>query len=101
MKVFKIIGAVERNVVDTFNLEVEAEDPEEAQDIAYEILSNLPTIEYPIKKFLRVQTVPERPISIAIEFQREEFEEEAEVAEEVFSNDDNDDGDDDPPPRYA
>jgi hypothetical protein len=81
---YKIVGILERNAVDTFNLTIEAEDPEEAQDVAYEVLSNYPNSEIPVKKLLRVHTAPERPTSIVIEFQRDELE----TAEEVFSDGD-------------
>lgn len=98
MATFKLVAVIERTVVDTFNLEIEAEDPEEAQDVAYEIMSNYPYSELSADRLIRVKTDPERPFSIAIEFQREELEQEAKRAEEVFDND----GDDEPePPRRA
>lgn len=98
MQTFKLVAVIERTVVDTFNLEVTTEDAEEAQDLAYEIMSNYPYTDLVADKMLRVSTEPERPFSIAIEFQREELQEEQKQAEEVFDGNDDDEPD---PPRYA
>lgn len=99
MAIYKLVSVIERTLIDTFNLEVEAGDAEEAQDVAYEVMSSYPYSDIPLNKLLRVKSEAERPFSIAIEFQREELEQEQEAAEEVFS-----DGDEDPdpePPRRA
>jgi hypothetical protein len=92
MQAFKLVGVIERNVVDTYNIELTAEDAEEAQDLAYEVLSNLPYTDLVVEKLLRVNTQPERAHSIALEFQREELNEDQETAEEVFFDGDDDDG---------
>lgn len=88
---YKIVAVTERVVVDTFNLEIEADDPEEAQDIAYEVMSSFPNSTLSVNRLLRVHTEPERTTSIAIEFQRDELEEEGEFVEEVFNGDGNND----------
>ena len=86
---YKLVAVIERTVVDTYNLEIEADDPEEAQDVAYEVMSTHPDADIVVNRLLRVHTEPERPVSIAIEFQRDELSNEGDLVEEVF----NDDGD--------
>lgn len=82
----KLIGVVSHNVVDTYQLEVEANTPEEAMDVAYEVLSEegSPLV---LNKKLRIATSVEPANSVALEFEKTE-------TEEVFE----DDGDD---PDYA
>ena len=92
---YKLVGVVERKVYETIKLEVEASNPEDAQDLAYEVLSEYPNSNLVVNRLLRVNIIGERPTGVALEFQRDE-------AEQVFEgNNDDDDGDDDPPPRYA
>lgn len=87
---YKLVGVVQRQVIDTVKIEVEADNSEEAQDLAYEVLSEYPESELVVKRLLRISTVSERPTGIALEFERSE-------TEQVFEED-NDDGDG---PEYA
>lgn len=86
MPLFKLIGVVSHNVVDTYQLEVEANSSEEAMDVAYEVLSEdgSPLV---LTKKLRIATEAEPANSVALNFERTE-------TEEVFE----DDGDG---PEYA
>ena len=92
MSVFKLIGVIRHEVSDTFLLEVEADNPEEAQDVAYEVLSEYPNSVLSVKQLLKVGSEYSSPDAIHLEFQRDEV-------EQVFEEE-NDDGDDDGP-RYA
>lgn len=91
--IYKLQGIVQRNVSDFFNIEVEAGDPTEAQDLAYEVLSDYPYSELVVNRLLRVDSESGPPLSIALEFVKDD-------AELVFeeSNDDDDNGDG---PEYA
>lgn len=91
MAVYALIGTIVREVKETILLEIEADDPDEAQDVAYDILSEYPSSEFVAKRLRIVQRASARPTGVALEFQQlpEEHDQQEEV-EEVFSaNDDN------------
>lgn len=90
--IYKLKGITERKVFDNFSVEVEAADPGEAQDLAYEILSDYPNSELVANRLLRVDTSSGPVASIALEFVKSD-------AEEIFDEGNNDDDGDGP--EYA
>lgn len=85
MQTYEMVGVIQRVVVETFTAEVEAENPGEAQDLLYEVLSDYPNSEFKVTKLLKVREEGEVPVSIAIEFQEEELADpRSEITETVF-----------------
>lgn len=83
MQKFKLVGVIQRPVIETFDVEITANDVSEAQDLLYEILSDYPDSELVANRMLCVNREGSRPISIVVEVRETE-------AEEVFSDDDDD-----------
>lgn len=72
---YPVIGTIVREVKETIELVIEADDPEEAQDIAYEVLSEYPINSIPVERLRVLQRIGSSPTGIALEFQRTEQEE--------------------------
>lgn len=60
-------GMIERTVREVFSAEVEASDPEEAQDMLYEVLAEYPNSSFDVDRLLKVSEIGSRPTTIAIE----------------------------------
>lgn len=85
--IYRLAAVTERTVHDAFGIEVEADDPQEAQDLAYEVLSDYPNSELVLNRLLKVDTQPGPIVSITLEFVKDDV-------EAVFEgNDDDDNGD--------
>lgn len=82
---YKMVVNLDRNVVEQYTIEVEAPDPEEAQDIAYNFFIDFPDASIPINRMIRNKQDTTSSEVIDITFERE-----VDVADKVF----NDDGDD-------
>ena len=70
--IFDMIGTIERVVTETFKAEVEAESPEEAQDLLYEVLSTYPNSELQVNRLLKVSEEGIGMAGISIAFADEE-----------------------------
>lgn len=82
MPQYKLVGVIERNVVETFYVEITANSAEEAQDVCYEILSEYPDSDLVADRLLLTNREGTRPSSILVDLTGSEM-------EEVFdSNDD-------------
>ena len=86
---YELVGVVQRIVTESYMIEVEAEDPEEAQDVTYEVLSDYPNSEMKVDRLLKIDAVYESPTSIGLSFKREE-------SEEVFDAENNEYDDEGP-----
>lgn len=89
MKKYKLVGVIQRAVIETYDVEISAETVGEAQDLLYEILSDYPDSELVADRMTCVKREGSRPNSIVVEL----VDSEAEVFEEVFSNDEPSDDD--------
>lgn len=82
MPKYTLLGAIVREVNETIEVVIEAEDPVEAQDIAYELLSEYPHSDFVADRLRVISRNGSRPTGIAIEFKT--------VQEEVFDDDQDD-----------
>lgn len=70
--IFDMTGTIERIVTETFKAEVEADTPEEARDLLYEVLSDYPNSELSVTKLLKVNEESTAMSGISISFAEEE-----------------------------
>lgn len=87
MQQFEMIVNLDRNVAETYQITVEANDPEEAQDIAYNFFVDFPDGTIPVKTMVRTRQATTSSEIVDLTFMRED-----DVADKVF----NDDGTDEP-----
>lgn len=69
---YEIVVNVKRVVEETYKLKVEAQDPEEAQDIAYDFFVEFPNGTVPPERCLKVREDTMKTEIIEIEFERDE-----------------------------
>lgn len=74
--IFEMIGQIERVVTDTFKAEVEADNPEEARDLLYEVLSDYPNSPLALRRLLKVDEENTAIAGISIDFADDEDEDE-------------------------
>ena len=73
---YKLIGEIVREVTETIELEIEADDPEEAKDVAFEILSDYPNSDLVATRMRVIRRVNNyNPAVDSLEFVRTEQEE--------------------------
>ena len=86
---YTIMVEVQRLVTEVWELGIEAEDPTEALDLAYEHMSEFPDSELEVKTRRRVEEVTKDCTVMDVEHKREEAND---VGERVFSEEDKDAG---------
>ncbi len=63
---FEVYARIEREVVETFKSEIEADSKDEAQDLLFEILTEYPTSNLSVTRLLRIAEEAHKPHNVEL-----------------------------------
>lgn len=69
--IYELTATTTREIEETFTVVVDADDPEEALDIAYHAVTEYPDTSITVKKLLRTHVHSNEPDDVDLKFKRE------------------------------